>query len=127
MSKIILAGEVKHEGVKKPVIMIYDYKKEDIEQMKVLELENVTISSLNFGPFDNGHIMIGLTNGELLAFDVLTLKRLENTLIFTDLSPITSITFDPTHTIFVGGSNGKIVSLSPLSRAKNYLYVDMGD
>jgi hypothetical protein len=87
----------------------------------------VFVSALNFGPFDNGHIMVGLTNGELLAFDLLTLERLENTMVFPELSPVTGIAFDPTHTIFVSAQNGSVVSLSPLNRAKNYLYVDMGD
>lgn len=81
--------------------MVFDYKKEDIEQIKVLEIEGVSITALNFGPFDNGHIMIGLSNGEMMAFDLLTLERLENTLVFPELSPVTSIIFDPTNTIFV--------------------------
>jgi hypothetical protein len=36
VSKVVLAGEVLHEGVIRPILLVFDTKKRDIEQVKVL-------------------------------------------------------------------------------------------
>ena len=29
------------------------------------------ISSINYGPYDNGHLIVGLQSGQLLGFDIM--------------------------------------------------------
>lgn len=40
------------------------------------------INCINFGPFDNGHVMVGLSDGYLLAFSYPKLERLESIKVF---------------------------------------------
>jgi len=86
---------------------------------------DVQITSLAYGPFDNGHVLVGLDNGELLAFDFHTLDRLEKVLVFDDHQAVTQITFDPTNYIFAGGSGGKMVALSYQDKQMHYLYFEV--
>jgi hypothetical protein len=51
------------------------------------------ISALQYGPYDNGHILVGLTTGDFFAFDSISLRKLCNVKISN--SPITSITIEP--------------------------------
>lgn len=60
-----------------------------------------------------------------MAFDYITLERLECVQIF-DGQAITTITFDPTNYVFVGGTNGKVVALSYVDKKMHYLYLDLG-
>ena len=83
------------------------------------------VTCVNYGPYDNGHILVGLDDGQLLAFDYPSLDSLESVQIFED-EPISVITFDPTNYIFVGGKNGKVVALSYVDRKMHYLYMDLG-
>ena len=57
--------------------MIFNLESKQAERIKILDVE-CNITSINYGPYDNGHILIGLENGSLLAFDYLTLERLES-------------------------------------------------
>lgn len=34
------------------------------------------ITCINYGPYDNGHILIGMSNGTLLAFDSVSMNKL---------------------------------------------------
>jgi hypothetical protein len=46
--------------------------------MKILTVPSKQkVTSTAFGPFDNGHIWLGLSNGWLLAFDYPSLQRTE--------------------------------------------------
>ncbi len=102
MKKIILTGEVLYKNLKKNFIMVYSLESSQAEIIKIIEVE-ADITCINYGPYDNGHILVGLSDGRLIAFDYLTLERLESVLVFENQS-VTTITFDPTNYIFVGGS-----------------------
>jgi len=69
--------------------------------------------------------MVGLSAGTMIAFDFLTLERLETVKIFDNVA-INCIAFDPTNYIFVGGDNGKTISLSYVDKKLHYLYLDLG-
>jgi hypothetical protein len=36
--------------------------------IKIIDIDS-ELSCINYGPFDNGHIMLGLKNGGFLIFD----------------------------------------------------------
>ena len=98
--------------------------KKDADIIKVIDTDS-EISCINYGPFDNGHIIIGLENGFIILFKYPNLERIYSRQLFNG-SPVTSITFDPTNLIFVGGHNGDMVSLSCIDQSTNYLYLDFG-
>ena len=47
-----------------------------------------------YGPYDNGHILLGLTTGDFIAFDSMQLTKIVNIKISD--SPVTSISLEPT-------------------------------
>lgn len=104
--------------------MIFNLETSLAEIIKIIDGDG-EITCINYGPYDNGHILVGLSNGKLIAFDYLTLERLESVKIFED-SAINTITFDPTNYIFVGGENGKMICLSYIDKKMHYLYLDLG-
>lgn len=63
--------------------------------------QNELITSLNYGPFDNGHILIGFSTGDIIGASTVDLKDIFSLKIF-DQSPVTSMTIEPTNMIFVG-------------------------
>jgi hypothetical protein len=76
--------------------MVYNLDKREAEIIKILEIE-CDITCINYGPYDNGHILLGLADGRLLAFDFITLERLESVAVFEAGVSINCISFDPTH------------------------------
>ena len=58
------------------------------------------ISCLIYGPYDNGHVLVGLTTGDFFAFDSMQLTKLVNVKVAN--SPITSISVEPTQLVLVG-------------------------
>ncbi|CDW71649.1 UNKNOWN [Stylonychia lemnae] len=124
LKKIVLTGEVLYLKQRRCFIMIFNLEENQAETIKIIDT-NAEISCINYGPYDNGHILVGLTDGKLIAFDYLTLERLESVKIFDDIA-ITSITFDPTNYIFVGSETGKLICLSYIDKKMHYLYLDLG-
>lgn len=62
--------------------------------------EQVEITAVNFGPYDNGHVIIGFNTGHLLvlnSFDLSSMFRLQafDSKVFPS-QQISSICFDPT-------------------------------
>ena len=63
-------------------------------------IEEVEITALNYGPYDNGHILLGFSSGNLLVLNQLDLSTMHRIKPFNvPMKPITSITFDPTKMI----------------------------
>jgi hypothetical protein len=104
--------------------MVFNIESSQAEIIKIIDIE-ASITCINFGPFDNGHILVGLSDGHMIAFDFLTLERLETVKIFENCA-VNCITFDPTNYIFVGGENGKVICLSYIDKKLHYLYLDLG-
>ena len=61
--------------------MVYSLETTQAEIIKIIDVE-ASITCINYGPYDNGHVLVGLSDGRLIAFDYLTLERLESVLIF---------------------------------------------
>jgi len=73
--------------------MLLDRVKEDMTVVKAFKSRGL-ISTLSYGPYDNGHVLVGTTTGDFLAFDSLTLNKLCCVKIANH--PVTSITIEPT-------------------------------
>lgn len=104
--------------------MVFNLEIGAAEIIKIIDLAD-DITCINFGPYDNGHILVGLSDGKMIAFDFNTLERLETVKIFDDCA-VNCITFDPTNYIFVGGENGKTICLSYIDKKLHYQYIDLG-
>jgi hypothetical protein len=63
------------------------------ECIKLLRLPG-QITSLAFGPYDNGYILLGTSTGHLLVLEPLSLNRITCQSLFSD--EITQIRFEPT-------------------------------
>ena len=86
------------------------------------------ICSLAFGPYDNGHLILGLKNGQLFAFDVLNCFELVFCLNLAPPNcPISSIIFDPTNLILaVSEAANSIYAVSLIEKKREYVYLDLG-
>jgi WD40 repeat protein len=104
--------------------MIYNMELCEPELIKIIDYDS-KITCVNYGPFDNGYVLLGFANGSVLIFDYPNLERLELLNISTG-NQITSITYDPTNYIFVSTSNGEVYSLSCIEKKINYMYIDLG-
>ena len=67
-----------HSGLVK-CMMIVDLKSGEVEKLKILTFmeADTTINCVAYGPFDNGHILLGLSNGWLLAYGYPSLERVD--------------------------------------------------
>jgi outer membrane protein assembly factor BamB len=84
------------------------------------------ITCINYGPYDNGHILVGMEDGTLIAFDALTMQKIFKMQVF-DNQPIHSICFDPTQLIFITCStNEEFVAITIIENKVKYLYADLG-
>ena len=109
--------------------MVLDMRAENpcIKEMKVLTLPHrQKVSSCNYGPFDNGHIWMGLSDGLLLAFDYPSLKRTETILPFPcHKTPIKRILIDPTNHIIAVSQTGQVAAFTPFTRKVSYMYMEL--
>lgn len=74
-----------------PLLMIYDREHQNKTQIKIFKSKGY-ITCIQFGPYDNGHLLIGTSTGDFLAFDSVNLKKLCN-LKLSDC-PVTNITIE---------------------------------
>ena len=103
------------------------------EQIKILRLPDeellpfTSITSLSYGPYDNGYLLAGTSSGHLLVYDPLSLKRLGSCQVFgPEEGAITCIIFDPTHLVLLSSSSGAIRATSLIQHTKSYVYIDLG-
>lgn len=80
------------------------------------------ITCVKFGPYDNGHIIVGLSNGIVLVFDSINLTKLYEYKLFE--SAISQITFDPTHLVILSSINGEFAGISLIEDKIKYLYLE---
>lgn len=76
-----------------PYLMMYDREMSAKSVSKAYKSHG-HITCMHYGPYDNGHILVGLSTGDFFAFDSITLNKLCNVKIAS--APITSITCEPT-------------------------------
>ena len=66
-------------------LLVFSLLKKEIEKLKLLSFIDARqeISSVAYGPFDNGHILVGLSDGWLLAYEYPSLQRIESKQIYS--------------------------------------------
>ena len=81
--KVVLVGRVMIQRIPKKCIMVVNLERTTIEKFKVLSfIDTQDINCVAYGPFDNGHILLGLSDGWLLAYEYPSLERIESKQIF---------------------------------------------
>ena len=74
MRRLLFIGNLQIGSARAPEAFVLSYKIQDRKPDKIKLLSFVQnaeqISSINYGPFDNGHLLLGLDTGYLLAYDV---------------------------------------------------------
>lgn len=97
--KIFFAGShFKHNRIM-PFIMMYDRETTFKSIVKLFKSRGY-ITCLSYGPYDNGHILIGLSTGDFFAFDSISLNKLCN--IKLSDCPITNISIEWTQLVLIG-------------------------
>ena len=86
---------------------------------------NNKVTCLNFGPYDNGYIIVGTSSGHIIVLNPITLKRVFSDHLFPT-SEVKSITFEPTQLVMVGSSRGTVKALNIVKQQMAYVYLDLG-
>ena len=105
-------------------VLVYNVLLEKAETFKLLPYLSTHVTSLAFGPYDNGHVLLGLSTGNLIALDLITLNVLLKIKVMSD--SVTNIVFDPTNTVIVSGEGNEVASFSLVKRKHSYVYLEMG-
>jgi hypothetical protein len=75
---MIIAGSYTSQSFSakdQPYVMLYDRTNSQNTVIKAFK-SNYKITALNYGPYDNGHVLVGMENGNLLVFGAIDLKKL---------------------------------------------------
>ena len=80
------------------------------ECIKLLRLPGY-VTSLAYGPYDNGYLLMGTSTGHLLVLEPMSLNRIAYQQCFID-DEITQIKFEPTQTVFLGTKNGYLKAIN---------------
>ena len=78
--------------------MLFDRIEESKTILKAFKSRG-EITCLAYGPYDNGHVLIGTSTGDFFAFHSQSLTKICNLKVG---GPVTSITVDPTQAVLVG-------------------------
>lgn len=123
--KICFAGEYNNKGRMMPFIMMYDREQPAKKTVARVYKSKGRITCMMYGPYDNGHILVGLSTGDFFAFETMTLKKLCN--IKLSDCPITQITIEPTQLVLVGVSHTQeVTALTFIQTKQQYIYMEIG-
>ena len=106
--------------------MLYDrVKPQESTIVKVFRSKGL-ITCLSYGPYDNGHVLVGTSTGDFLAFDSLSLTKICNVKV-SERSAVSSMTIDPTQAVLVGCQGmQEITSLTFIEEKQKYIYLELG-
>ena len=121
--KLIFSG-LDSEGC--AFVMIYDRAREKPNSVYIFDQAKGRVTALKYGPYDNGHIVVGFDTGSIAVLETIALKKLFDRQIFELDTPVVCITFDPTNLVIASTDDGEVVSISLLENKVNYTYLDMG-
>ena len=123
LRKMIVAGHCFSKCRQVPYIMKVNLESGKADIIKILGVED-KITEMNYGPYDNGYLLVGFASGTLHVFDLVELTRLQMIDLF--FAPINQIRFEPTNLIFVSTKHGEVTALSLVKKQMHYVYLKMG-
>ncbi len=98
---ILLVGDIAMEDKTYQCLVKYNVKTQGCENAVAFD-NDVRITCLNYGPYDNGPATLGFSDGTVMFFDYYTLKRV---LQFRpkEKDEVMWITHEPCRKVFIGG------------------------
>lgn len=118
---IILSGNFIGKDREYKCLMNYDMRNREYSKFALIESQS-RITSINYGPYDNGPIIVGFHDGTVMGFDYYTLEKLLQ-VKSVENEQIKFITYEPCKTIVVG-STSSILTYSMTSDLFLYIYMD---
>ena len=107
-----------------PILMIYDCEQQQKSVVKLFKSRGL-ITCCHFGPYDNGHILVGTSTGDFLDLDSVTLKKLCNIKISDFM--VSNITIEWTQLVIIGvQQTGEMIALSFIETKQKYVYMELG-
>ena len=97
---------------------------EDVNLYTVFRCDG-SVSVMEFGPYDNGMIILGTTKGEVLMFEPMNLNMVFKYSYLMNHT-ISSITFQPLNYIHISSLSGEIKLISLEKQKYHYIYTDHG-
>lgn len=83
------------------------------------------ITALSYGPYDNGHVLVGTSTGDFLAFNSLTLQKI--CCVKVAEHPVTSLAIEPTQAVMVGvRATQEVTLLTFIEKKEKYIYIELG-
>ena len=109
----------------KPFIMQYNIQSRQAEKVRLLSIKGDSITAVNFGPFDNGYLLLGTSSGMLLAVDLLEMEVILHAHVFDNVA-LTNISIEPTNMVFVSSAEKEMVALNLVKKETHYVYLELG-
>jgi hypothetical protein len=78
---VVVLGNCIHKLKEKSYLMVFNIQRQAPDMIKILDT-HTEATCLEYGPYDNGHILVGLEDGQLLAYEYPSLENLERTQVF---------------------------------------------
>ena len=122
-NKLIIAG-TDSEGCS--FVLIYDRVKHCPVAVYIFEQEKGAITSIKYGPYDNGHIVVGFSTGIIAILESISLTKLFDKQIFASGEDTVGITFDPTNLVIATAADGEVVAISLVENKVKYTYIELG-
>ena len=122
-NKLIVAGTDTENCA---FVMIYDRIKLGPVATYIFEEEKGTITSIKYGPYDNGHVVVGFSTGIITILESISLTKLFDKQIFANGSSAEGITFDPTNLVIATAADGEVVAISLVENKVKYTYIELG-
>ena len=107
-------------------VLIYDRVKQGPVAVYIFEEEKGTITSIKYGPYDNGHIVVGFSTGIVAILESISLTKLFDKQIFASGEGTAGITFDPTNLVIATATDGEAVAISLVENKVKYTYIELG-
>lgn len=104
LTKAIVVGKCLYKDTVMPFLLKLDLETKVPELIKVMQVQS-EVTALSFGPYDNNYLLVGLSTGYLLVYDVIEMERIATLNLF-DNEPITRLTYEPANLIFAGSLSG---------------------
>ena len=107
-------------------VLIYDRVKQSPVAVYIFEEEKGKITSIKYGPYDNGHIVVGFSTGIVAILESISLTKLFDKQIFASGAGTVGITFDPTNLVIATAADGETVAISLVENKVKYTYIELG-
>jgi len=125
--KFILSGSFSeiHKQEQSSFVMLFDRIHRGNSKVKVFKPHH-SIGCISYGPYDNGHILVGLAQGSIVAFDGVTMETVFSVQVF-DGRPVSRICFEPAQLILAACEDlQEVAAISVMQERVHYMYADLG-